>query len=103
ERFQKSLDALIERYDIFRTAFIHKNVAKPRQVVLKERQSRLQFVDISHLDEAAKKTFVDQFEHDDKKKGFDLQTDPLMRVSILKRAHEQYHCIWSHHHILMDG
>lgn len=35
ERFQKSLDALIERYDIFRTAFIHKNVAKPRQVVLK--------------------------------------------------------------------
>lgn len=26
-----------------------------------------------------------------------------MRVSILKRAHEQYHCIWSHHHILMDG
>ncbi|POO76559.1 non-ribosomal peptide synthetase, partial [Bacillus sp. MBGLi97] len=103
ERFQKSLDALIERYDIFRTAFIHKNVAKPRQVVLKERQSRLQFVDISHLDEAAKETFVDQFEHDDKKKGFDLQTDPLMRVSILKRAHEQYHCIWSHHHILMDG
>ncbi|WP_307891648.1 non-ribosomal peptide synthetase [Bacillus swezeyi] len=103
ERFQKSLDAIIERYDIFRTTFVHKNVAKPRQVVLKRRPIRLQFVDISHLDVAAKEAFVDQFKQDDKKKGFDLQTDPLMRVSILKREHEQYDCIWSHHHILMDG
>ncbi|WP_326849551.1 condensation domain-containing protein [Bacillus haynesii] len=36
ERFQKSLDALIERYDIFRTAFIHKNVAKPRSSRVKK-------------------------------------------------------------------
>ncbi|UOY90729.1 non-ribosomal peptide synthetase [Bacillus glycinifermentans] len=103
ERFQKSIDAIFERYEIFRTAFIHKNVAKPRQVVLKNRQSRIQFVDISHLDEAAQEGYVDQFRKDDKKKGFDLQTDPLMRVAILKRGQERFDCIWSHHHILMDG
>ncbi|MCM3275503.1 amino acid adenylation domain-containing protein [Bacillus velezensis] len=103
ERFQKSLDAVFERYDIFRTTFIHKNVAKPRQVVLKNRPSRVQFHDISHLDEKAQDKYADRFRKEDKDKGFDLQSDPLMRVSILKKAPERYVCIWSHHHIVMDG
>ncbi|AME05064.1 non-ribosomal peptide synthetase [Bacillus siamensis] len=103
ERFQKSIDAVFERYDIFRTTFIHKNVAKPRQVVLKNRPSRVQFHDISHLDEKAQDMYADRFGKEDKDKGFDLQSDPLMRVSILKKAPERYVCIWSHHHIVMDG
>ncbi|MBY8914907.1 non-ribosomal peptide synthetase, partial [Bacillus sp. YC2] len=103
ERFQKSIDAIFDRYDIFRTTFIHKNVAKPRQVVLKSRPSRIQFVDISHLDEKAQEMFADEFRKEDKDKGFDLQSDPLMRVSILKKAPDRYVCVWSHHHILMDG
>ncbi|WP_426569318.1 amino acid adenylation domain-containing protein [Bacillus velezensis] len=102
-RFQKSIDAVFERYDIFRTTFIHKNVAKPRQVVLKNRPSRVQFHDISHLDEKAQDKYADRFRKEDKDKGFDLQSDPLMRVSILKKAPERYVCIWSHHHIVMDG
>ncbi|MCZ4248856.1 amino acid adenylation domain-containing protein [Bacillus amyloliquefaciens] len=103
ERFQKSIDAVFERYDIFRTTFIHKNVAKPRQVVLKNRLSRVQFHDISHLDEKAQDIYAARFRKEDKDKGFDLQSDPLMRVSILKKAPERYVCIWSHHHIVMDG
>ncbi|RDY87136.1 non-ribosomal peptide synthetase [Bacillus velezensis] len=102
-RFQKSIDAVFERYDIFRTTFIHKNVAKPRQVVLENRPSRVQFHDISHLDEKAQDKYADRFRKEDKDKGFDLQSDPLMRVSILKKAPERYVCIWSHHHIVMDG
>ncbi|WP_052586064.1 non-ribosomal peptide synthetase [Bacillus velezensis] len=103
ERFQKSIDTVFERYDIFRTTFIHKNVAKPRQVVLKNRPSRVQFHDISHLDEKAQDKYADRFRKEDKDKGFDLQSDPLMRVAILKKAPERYVCIWSHHHIVMDG
>ncbi|QWK27092.1 amino acid adenylation domain-containing protein [Bacillus velezensis] len=103
ERFQKSIDTVFERYDIFRTTFIHKNVAKPRQVVLKNRPSRVQFHDISHLDEKAQDKYADRFRKEDKDKGFDLQSDPLMRVSILKKAPERYVCIWSHYHIVMDG
>ncbi|WP_277714781.1 non-ribosomal peptide synthetase [Bacillus atrophaeus] len=103
ERFQKSMDAIVGRYDIFRTTFIHKNVAKPRQVVLKSRPCRVQFEDISHLDQSDEEKYIETFRQQDKSKGFDLQTDVLMRVSILKSAPERYVCIWSHHHILMDG
>ncbi|MED4613161.1 plipastatin non-ribosomal peptide synthetase PpsC [Bacillus subtilis] len=103
ERFQKSMDAVFDRYDIFRTAFIYKNVAKPRQVVLKQRHCPVHVEDISHLNERDKEHCTEAFKEQDKSKGFDLQTDVLMRISILKWAPDHYVCIWSHHHILMDG
>ncbi|MGG0066321.1 plipastatin non-ribosomal peptide synthetase PpsC [Bacillus subtilis] len=103
ERFQKSMDAVFDRYDIFRTAFIYKNVAKPRQVVLKQRHCHVHFEDISHLNEKDKEHCTEAFKEQDKSKGFDLQTDVLMRISILKWVPDHYVCIWSHHHILMDG
>lgn len=103
ERFQKSMDAVFDRYEIFRTAFIYKNVAKPRQVVLKHRHCHIHFEDISHLNERDKEHCTEAFKEQDKSKGFDLQTDVLMRISILKWAPDRYVCIWSHHHILMDG
>ncbi|WP_340035122.1 plipastatin non-ribosomal peptide synthetase PpsC [Bacillus sp. FSL K6-0993] len=103
ERFQKSMDAVFDRYDIFRTAFIYKNVAKPRQVVLKQRHCHVHVEDISHLNEKDKEHCTEAFKEQDKSRGFDLQTDVLMRISILKWAPDHYVCIWSHHHILMDG
>ncbi|MGG5776138.1 plipastatin non-ribosomal peptide synthetase PpsC [Bacillus subtilis] len=103
ERFQKSMDAVFDRYDIFRTAFIYKNVAKPRQVVLKHRHCPVHVEDISHLNEKDKEHCTEAFKEQDKSRGFDLQTDVLMRISILKWAPDHYVCIWSHHHILMDG
>ncbi|MEK3810951.1 plipastatin non-ribosomal peptide synthetase PpsC [Bacillus sp. FSL R7-0685] len=103
ESFQKSMDAVFDRYDIFRTAFIYKNVAKPRQVVLKQRHCPVHVEDISHLNEKDKEHCTEAFKEQDKSKGFDLQTDVLMRISILKWAPDHYVCIWSHHHILMDG
>ncbi|MEK5211661.1 plipastatin non-ribosomal peptide synthetase PpsC [Bacillus sp. FSL R5-0603] len=103
ERFQKSMDAVFDRYDIFRTAFIYKNVAKPRQVVLKQRHCPVHVEDISHLNERDKEHCTEAFKEQDKSRGFDLQTDVLMRISILKWAPDHYVCIWSHHHILMDG
>ncbi|TAI19875.1 non-ribosomal peptide synthase, partial [Bacillus velezensis] len=99
----KSMDAVFDRYDIFRTAFIYKNVAKPRQVVLKQRHCHVHVEDISHLNEKDKEHCTEAFKEQDKSKGFDLQTDVLMRISILKWAPDHYVCIWSHHHILMDG
>ncbi|WP_416043140.1 fengycin non-ribosomal peptide synthetase FenE [Bacillus halotolerans] len=103
DRFQKSMDAVFDRYEIFRTTFIYKNVAKPRQVVLKNRPCHVHFEDISHLNEREKEHCTEAFKEQDKKRGFDLQSDVLMRISVLKWAPERYVCIWSHHHILMDG
>ena len=74
-----------------------------RQVVLREREFRLHREDLTHLDEAEQSIYLQRFKERDRLKGFDLQKDMLMRVSLFKTADEKYVCVWSHHHILMDG
>ena len=53
--FEKSFNILIERYDILRTVFVHHNLNKPKQIVFKERTSKICFEDISTLEEDKKK------------------------------------------------
>lgn len=103
--FQRSIQAIIDRHDIFRTVFLPHvpHLSGPRQVVRTEREFHLYSEDISHLQINDQHEFIDCFKEKDKQKGFDLQKDMLMRISLFKTAEDEHVCIWSHHHILMDG
>ena len=59
-KLEQALNALIARYDILRTVFIHQKIKKPRQVVLKERTSRVYVEDLSQVEESRKKALLDQ-------------------------------------------
>uniref|UniRef100_UPI000B29B220 non-ribosomal peptide synthetase n=1 Tax=Abyssisolibacter fermentans TaxID=1766203 RepID=UPI000B29B220 len=100
---EKSFNKLIEKYDVLRTIFIYKGTKKPRQVVIKKRKAKISFNDISHQEENKKAKFIEAFKEEDRKKGFDLEKNVLMRISIIKIQEEGYKLIWSHHHIIMDG
>ncbi|MEC1406792.1 fengycin non-ribosomal peptide synthetase FenB [Bacillus halotolerans] len=105
EIFQRSIQAIIDRHDIFRTVFLPHvpNLSGPRQVVMTERNFHLHTEDIFSLQTNEQNDYIEQFKEKDKKKGFDLQKDMLMRISLLKTAENEHVCVWSHHHILMDG
>ncbi len=68
-----------------------------------EREFHLCSEDISHLPTNDQNEYIECFKERDKQKGFDLQKDMLMRISLFKTAEEEHVCVWSHHHILMDG
>ncbi len=101
--FEKALNVVIEKYDVFRTVFLYKKVQTPVQVVLKERKIKIDSRDISRLPGVEKKSLVEMMIRQDKEKKFDLEKDILMRVTIIKTADDQYKLIWSYHHIIMDG
>ncbi|MCY7764883.1 MULTISPECIES: amino acid adenylation domain-containing protein [Bacillus] len=103
--FQRSIQAIIDRHDIFRTVFLPHvpHLSGPRQVVMTECEFHLYSEDISHLQINDQNEFIDCFKEKDKQKGFDLQKDMLMRISLFKTAEDEHVCLWSHHHILMDG
>ncbi|MGG0792541.1 amino acid adenylation domain-containing protein [Brevibacillus laterosporus] len=103
ECLQESMNKVIAHYDILRTVFIYQNVSKPRQVVLKKRDSHIHFQDISHLPASDIEPFIEQFKADDREKGFDISKDVLLRMSIFRVAEQSYRFIWSYHHIIMDG
>jgi amino acid adenylation domain-containing protein len=103
ELFEKALNKVIDKYDVLRTVFLYKKVDKPVQVVLKQREAVLETRDISHLPGEEKKPRVKQLMQQDKEKGFDLEKDIPMRVTIVKTSGREFTIIWSHHHIIMDG
>lgn len=100
---EKSMNIIVERYDIFRTVFLHEKVKRPVQVVLKNRPFQFDVVDIQDLSESEQLERIDRFKQKDQLRGFDLSKDLLMRASVFQTGPSSYRWIWSYHHILLDG
>ncbi|TPG68246.1 LLM class flavin-dependent oxidoreductase [Brevibacillus laterosporus] len=103
ELLEKSFNLVIERYEIFRTMFVYEKIQTPKQIVLKERPLQVRVIDITHLDDEKKKTYVDDFITSDRSIGFDLTHDNLFRVTVIQTGIDSCHIVWGYHHILMDG
>ncbi|AJE54260.1 non-ribosomal peptide synthetase [Paenibacillus polymyxa] len=102
EYLEQSIQALVQKYDIFRTVFRYKK-NDPVQIVLKERVVKLYYEDVTHLDRQKQLVYLKDFKRKDRERGFDLSRDMLLRFSLLQTAADRYEFMWSHHHILMDG
>ncbi|MBN2864186.1 MAG: amino acid adenylation domain-containing protein, partial [Bacteroidales bacterium] len=103
EIFEKSINILIRRYDIFRTVFVYEKVKQPLQIVFKERPLKIKFEDLSYLKKEDQEKVLHRMIVEDQEKGFDLTADMLIRISVVKIGEDLHKVIWSHHHILMDG
>ncbi|MBG9913393.1 peptide synthetase [Bacillus sonorensis] len=100
---EKSMNVIIDRYDIFRTVFVHEKMKRPVQVVLKERSFQVEEADLSGLPELQQKKHIEDYKQKDKIKGFNLSKDIPMRTAIFKTGADTYEWVWSYHHILLDG
>jgi len=93
---EQSLNLLITKHQSLRSRIVHKEVDEPRQVVLKERAG-----DFTVLD-ASEESLQDIY-HQDVLRGFDLESDHLLRMILIKLAEAEYRLIVSAHHIILDG
>jgi len=102
---QKSLSSLFKRHDVLRTTFVHSNLRRPVQKILRDREAEFIFEDWSDQKLPAKEleAKVAGYRKSDRKRSFDLTKDVLMRITVLKLSELEYEFVWSHHHILMDG
>ncbi|MRG28226.1 amino acid adenylation domain-containing protein [Laceyella tengchongensis] len=100
---EKSMNVLIQRYEVFRTVFVYKGMTKPRQVVLKERKFKIGVRDLSHLPESERTSAFSQLLRQDQETPFDLTKDILWRVTVVHMGEGHHHIIFSSHHILTDG
>ncbi|MFA7060905.1 MAG: amino acid adenylation domain-containing protein [Pedobacter sp.] len=101
--FQKAWEELLRRHDALRTVFVHRDVPRPLQIVLKQWRVDFSAVDLRGLarDEAEAR-IVSQKEQD-RATPFNLARDPLTRVAVVSLANDETEVIWSHHHIILDG
>ncbi|MBN3006473.1 amino acid adenylation domain-containing protein [Chromobacterium alkanivorans] len=98
-----ALERLAERHPILRTAFVTKGQAEPRQVVFRRARAPLAVHDWSQDDAAGRERRLEALLDEDRRRGFQLNRPPLMRLTLLRYGPEEWRLIWSHHHILLDG
>lgn len=98
-----SWNDLFARHEALRTAFTPDAAGRPQQQVLRRREVELTVKDLSALPPSARAARLDQEKAGDRRRGFALDADPLVRVLLIRWAADQWDLIWSHHHIVLDG
>ncbi|OME97845.1 non-ribosomal peptide synthetase [Paenibacillus sp. FSL H7-0942] len=100
---QEAANYMIHRHEIFRSVFNFSKLNKMVRVVLAERSILIPYQDLRMYDEAEQKHLIEEYCRSDRKKGFDLTKDLLIRMFVYQTGEQSFNIIWSFHHILIDG
>jgi len=110
QSFALAWEALLQRHDTLRTAFVWEKVNAPLQVVGRKVAVPLQQWDWqkeftaadSPQDLATWKPFRAWCETD-RQRDFKLTSAPLLRLNLFQLAPEHFHLLWTYHHLILDG
>jgi amino acid adenylation domain-containing protein len=101
--FEQAWQRLVEKYVVFRTAFIWEALSQPVQVVYRQVTVRVATFDWQHLTAQQQEQELAVFLESDQQKSLELSEAPLMRLNLIKLDKNTYQFVWSSHHLLLDG
>lgn len=101
--FRDAWDAIIERHAILRTVFRLGADGGARQWVRRPRPVDLQEIDWTGLERGEYEDAFRRFLRADRRRGFDLENGPLLRVFLVRFGPGTQRLVLSFHHLLMDG
>ena len=102
--FRQQADEVSRKHESLRSAFVCKGVQHPYRVILKDRQPEINCFDLSDLDMEAFDARIPRLMEADRRRGFDLERDPLLRINIYKCCEKDtYAIVISQPHINSDG
>ncbi|MBU9710031.1 amino acid adenylation domain-containing protein, partial [Paenibacillus sp. AK121] len=101
--FERSWTELAKRHLVLRANFVQGPAGEPLQIIYRDKPVGFEYEELLHLQSDEKQAYLDKKAEDDKLRGFDLEHDALVRVTILRTEEQSYHVLWSFQHILMDG
>jgi amino acid adenylation domain-containing protein len=98
--FYKAWDIVAKQHEMLRVVFRWNNLSNPIQIVLKHKQTEINYSDTSKMDARNRLIYIEQQKKSEMKK-IDLETEPFC-VALYKSL-ESCQMILSFHHILLDG
>ncbi|MCY9733596.1 amino acid adenylation domain-containing protein [Paenibacillus alvei] len=101
--FERSWMELAKRHLVLRANFVKGPAGEPLQIIYRDKPVGFEYEELLHLQPDEKQAYLDKKAEDDKLRGFDMEHDALVRVTILRTEEQSYHVLWSFQHILMDG
>ncbi|MDM8560647.1 non-ribosomal peptide synthase/polyketide synthase [Candidatus Parabeggiatoa sp. HSG14] len=98
--FERAFITLVERHESLRTTFISVE-NEPRQQIHSQIEAQMGFVDLTT--EVNPQQRAEELALEDTHTEFDLENGPLIRMSLLKLADNQFALLSNMHHIISDG
>jgi hypothetical protein len=101
--FRQAWQRLVERHLVLRTSFRWEGLKEPLQEIHRQVELPFNHHDLRGLSAQEQKDRLESYLQADRREGFQLAKAPLMRVALFQTDPAGYHCIWTFHHILLDG
>src|ERR1044072_2763233 len=101
--FERAWQKVVDRHPVLRTAFIWEGVKKPLQVVGREVKLPIERDDWRGLSAEEQNERLEVFLKAERTRDFKLSKAPLMRLSVFQISDGDYHFVYSHHHLLLEG
>ena len=103
EYFQQAWQQVVNRHPILRTDFDWQHTDEPVQIVYQSVDVPWIVHDWQHFSTAEQASQLKQFLEQDRVQGFELDQAPLLRLALFQLSPQTYQCVWTIHHLLIDG
>jgi amino acid adenylation domain-containing protein/non-ribosomal peptide synthase protein (TIGR01720 family) len=101
EHFESAYRSVMSRHDALRTVFMYGGQNEPMQVTEKSGFCEYLYLQAPSFD--SKLAWFDLVREEDRRRGFNLSTEPPVRASVFTLDPEDHLILLSYHHIVMDG
>jgi amino acid adenylation domain-containing protein len=101
--FKQAWQKVVERHPILRTSFCWEGVKDPFQQVKLQVSIPVEEDDWCGLSVPDAAERLELYLQRDRQRGFQFNEAPLMRLALFRIAQHHYQCVWTFHHILLDG
>nr|AGZ05272.1 McyE [Nostoc sp. 152] len=98
--FENAFQNLIKRHEILRTTFTLID-NEPRQIVHEQMNFAVQQIDLTEYEN--QKEIIAKAIHNNAKTTFNLETETLLKVNLIKLSKQSYIVLFNMHHIISDG
>ncbi|WP_254564071.1 non-ribosomal peptide synthetase [Oscillatoria sp. HE19RPO] len=99
---ESSINEIIQRHEALRTNFVAVE-GQPVQVITSTFNFQVQSVNLLHLPENERKIEAQQLATVEANRPFNLEREPLFRVTLLQLDQTEYVLLFTMHHIISDG
>src|SRR6266404_711847 len=99
--FEKAWKQIFRRHAVLRTSF--REAAKSQQEVHEHLDLDFVYEDWKDLSSTEQKQKFERWLKEDRERGFQTGTPPLMRVALIRLKETHYRFVWTFHHLLLDA
>ncbi len=102
-RLEAAWQWLVRRHDILRARFVWEGIEQPAQEIAAEVSVPFKVEDARHLSEHDQRERLASFLKADRLRGFELNSAPMLRLTLFQWREASFTFVWTFHHALLDG